>query len=192
MKNKGYNFRKNDAGEWVVYHDDTIICGSYKTQDDAVVSLANYVESNLLRDELSQKGIDEEKLFFKNQEELLEMKKELESRSLTPEQIENGKAYRKAADFVSFFNLFFRVRETSDGVELTISGNKHIHIVHCLRQCDGCYFEQFKDFAEKFNVDEQIDELRLIDTYRDNYTVRKSLQYFEELQKRLKEIASII
>ena len=85
MKNKGYNFRKNNAGEWVVYHDDTMICGFYKTQDDAVLSLANYIETNRLRDELSLKGIEEEKLLFKNYGELLEMKKELESRNLSLE-----------------------------------------------------------------------------------------------------------
>jgi tRNA G37 N-methylase TrmD len=84
MKPKGYNFRQSDVGNWAAYHNETLICGSYPTQEDAVIALAGYIREARLHEALIQRGVAEEKLLFKNYGELREIEKQLDERgSLT-------------------------------------------------------------------------------------------------------------
>lgn len=192
MKPTGYNFRENESGDWIAFHDDTIICGSYKTQEDAVLALARDIKMIRLRKKLTQKGIEEEKLIFKDFEELLEIKKQLEDKILIPGQIDKAKGFRETNDFKSFIGVFYSIHEFEANWQLEIWTDAHMQLLYSFDKSKGCPFEQFKDFVKELDIDELIDEYRGHADYCQMFSIRKSLEDFENLHKFLKEIASLI
>lgn len=192
MKTKRYNFKQNNTGDWIAYHDDTIICGSFKTQEDAVLALARYIEMIRLREKLTRKGIEEEKLYFKSYKDLQEIEKQLEEKMLFPQQIEKAKGFRQANDFKSFIGIFYSIYESDNEWELSIWTDAHIELSYSFNKSEGCPFEQFNDFVQDFDIDKHVDEHREHSDYCQMFSIRKSLEDFENLHKFLKEIASLI
>ncbi|PXV62345.1 hypothetical protein CLV62_12033 [Dysgonomonas alginatilytica] len=68
-----YTFKQNKSGNWDILKGKQLICGGYRTQNDAAIGLATDIKRNRLYDELVAKGVATEKLLFKNYEELLEI-----------------------------------------------------------------------------------------------------------------------
>lgn len=190
--NIGYNFKTNESGKIIVYHNDKVVCGNYDTQEDAVLSLAKHINTVLLRDQLAKRGIDYERLVFKDYKELQPLNRVAEYLHVNPKMITEAKQYTEANDYESFFGLFFSVNESDDGLEIESWTKGGVDMVHYFHKSDGCYFQQYKTLTEDFDIDEEIELHRQGDDYKKVFDIERSLDDFTLYKNILGFIASLI
>lgn len=82
--------------------------------------------------------------------------------------------------FIKKIEEFFGVYEDEQIVELETwtDGGVNMHIV-LWKDNEGSYLKQFEDYLKSFDVDEEIELHRQDERYRNDFTIRESLEDFE-------------
>ena len=189
---KVYSIIENASQRWDAFFGNELRCGGYTSQEFAIIGLANYIKAEELQKELLNLGLPIEKLMLKSYSELLEIEKEYVNSKLTLNEISDAKKYREYEDYISFFELFFGVEEYKDGLQLETWTEGGVNMIHYFHKKDGCYFKQFIEFVQNFEVDEEIEIHRQGESYRNVFTYRKSLEDFEDYLDWITVIAEII
>lgn len=78
-----------------------------------------------------------------------------------------------------------------DGIEMETWTDGGVNMIVCLENDKGL-LENFKDYVENFDVEEEIDLHREGESYKRAFTLRQSLNDFEDYIKWLNKIVSII
>lgn len=92
-------------------------------------------------------------------------------------------------EFIVIMENDFSVHEHEDGVELETWTTGGVNMIISLQnESDETYYEQFKEYVKEFEIDEEIELHRQDDRYRSAFTIRESLEDFEEFHKDLKAL----
>lgn len=116
---------------------------------------------------------------------------------ITPEIRKEAKKFLKNGNLQEFFELFFShvniIYRLSDkgGLEMETWTDCGVNMIVCLNSDEGL-LEEFKDYVKNFDVDEEIDFHREDDRYKREFTIRESLEDFENYLKWLNKIVGII
>lgn len=92
--------------------------------------------------------------------------------------------------FLEVVGNHFNVGEHADCVELETWTREGVNMIHVLlRDSDNSLYEQFEEIVENFDVDEEvITHYQGDSSYRSAFTLRRSLEDFEDYEKWLKEV----
>lgn len=83
----------------------------------------------------------------------------------------------------------FNVHDDSNYIELETWTEGGVNMFVTIQKEEGSnHFKQFKEYVDGFDVDEQIDIHREDQNYKNNFTVRKSLEDFETYHEWLKSV----
>lgn len=95
--------------------------------------------------------------------------------------------------FIEKIEDFFGVYEDEQIVELETwtDGGVNMHIV-LRKDSDKSYLQQFEEHLKNFSVDEEIELHRQSDRYKNDFTIRESLEDFEAYHEWLKNVYSQI
>ena len=114
---------------------------------------------------------------------------------ITPEVRKEAKKLLKNGKIQEFFELFFVVDichfSNGDGLEMETWTDGGVNMIVCLEDEKGL-IENFKDYVEYFDVEEEIDLHRQGESYKKAFTLRQSLDDFEDYLKWLNKIVGII
>lgn len=115
---------------------------------------------------------------------------------ITPEVRKEAKKLLKNGKIQEFFELFFAHVDicnfaNGDGIEMETWTDGGVNMIVCLENDKGL-LENFKDYVENFDVEEEIDLYREGESYKRAFTLRQSLDDFEDYLKWLNKIVSII
>lgn len=114
---------------------------------------------------------------------------------ITPEVRKEAKKLLKNGKIQEFFELFFVVDichfSNGDGLEMETWTDGDVNMIVCLEDEKGL-IESFKDYVEYFDVEEEIDLHRQGESYKKAFTLRQSLDDFEDYPKWLNKIVGII
>lgn len=91
--------------------------------------------------------------------------------------------------FIEKIEEFFGVYEDNEIVELETwtDGGVNMHIV-LRKDSDKSYLQQFEDYLKNFDVDEEIEIYRQDTQYRNDFTIRESLEDFEAYDEWLSNV----
>lgn len=108
---------------------------------------------------------------------------------ITPEVRKEAKKLLKNGKIQEFFELFFAHVDicnfaNGDGIEMETWTDGGVNMIVCL--------ENDKGLLENFDVEEEIDLHREGESYKRAFTLRQSLNDFEDYLKWLNKIVSII
>lgn len=115
---------------------------------------------------------------------------------ITPEVRKEAKKLLKNGKIQEFFELFFAHVDicnfaNGDGIEMETWTDGGVNMIVCLENDKGL-LEDFKDYVENFDVEEEIDLHREGESYKRAFTLRQSLNDFEDYLKWLNKIVGII
>lgn len=115
---------------------------------------------------------------------------------ITPEVRKEAKKLLKNEKIQEFFELFFTNVDichfsNGDGLEMETWTDGGVNMIVCLEDEKGL-IESFKDYVEYFDVEEEIDLHRQGESYKKAFTLRQSLDDFEDYLKWLNKIVGII
>ena len=115
---------------------------------------------------------------------------------ITPEVRKEAKKLLKNGKIQEFFELFFAHVDicnfaNGDGIEMETWTDGGVNMLVWLENEDNL-LEDFKEFVENFDVEEEIDLHREGESYKRAFTLRQSLNDFEDYLKWLNKIVSII
>lgn len=115
---------------------------------------------------------------------------------ITPEVRKEAKKLLKNGKIQEFFELFFAHVDicnfaNGDGIEMETWTDGGVNMIVCLEDEKGL-IESFKDYVEYFDVEEEIDLHRQGESYKKAFTLRQSLDDFEDYLKWLNKIVGII
>lgn len=115
---------------------------------------------------------------------------------ITPEVRKEAKKLLKDGKIQEFFELFFAHVDickfaSGDGIEMETWTDGGVNMIVCLENDKGL-LEDFKDYVENFDVEEEIDLHREGESYKRVFTLRQSLNDFEDYLKWLNKIVGII
>lgn len=115
---------------------------------------------------------------------------------ITPEVRKEAKKLLKNEKIQEFFELFFANVDicyfsNGDGLEMETWTDGGVNMIVCLEDEKGL-IESFKDYVEYFDVEEEIDLHRQGESYKKAFTLRQSLDDFEDYLKWLNKIVGII
>ena len=84
----------------------------------------------------------------------------------------------------------FNIYEYDDSYELEKWTNGGVDMFILVYKSDenGTLVEQFSDYIKYFDIDEEIDIYRQNERYRENFTIRESVNDFEEWVETIKNI----
>ena len=84
----------------------------------------------------------------------------------------------------------FKIYEYDDSYELEMwtNGGVDMFILIYKSEENGTLFEQFSDYINCFDIDEEIEIHRQDKRYRENFTIRESVNDFEEWVETIKNI----
>lgn len=85
--------------------------------------------------------------------------------------------------FIEEISQYFGVYESDGDVELETWTDDGVNMHILLYDEKMSYYEQFENYIKNFDVDEMVDLHRQIDEYRNDFTIRESLEDFEEFSK---------
>jgi len=84
----------------------------------------------------------------------------------------------------------FAIHECGDGsYELETWTKGGVNMIIHISATDEAVIEEFCDYADNFDVEEEIDLHRQCESYKNVFTIRMSLADFEAFEKRLEDIA---
>ena len=103
---------------------------------------------------------------------------------ITPEVRKEAKKLLKNEKIQEFFELFFANVDIChfsnvDGLEMETWTDGGVNMIVCLEDEKGL-IESFKDYVEYFDVEEEIDLHRQGESYKKAFTLRQSLDDFED------------
>lgn len=115
---------------------------------------------------------------------------------ITPEVRKEAKKLLKNEKIQEFFELFFTNVDichfsNGDSLEMETWTDGGVNMIVCLEDEKGL-IESFKDYVEYFDVEEEIDLHRQGESYKKAFTLRQSLDDFEDYLKWLNKIVGII
>lgn len=115
---------------------------------------------------------------------------------ITPEVRKEAKKLLKNEKIQEFFELFFANVDichfsNGDCLEMETWTDGDVNMIVCLEYEKGL-IESFKDYVEYFDVEEEIDLHRQGESYKKAFTLRQSLDDFEDYLKWLNKIVGII
>lgn len=115
---------------------------------------------------------------------------------ITPEVRKEAKKLLKDGKIQEFFELFFVNVDicnfaNGDGIEMETWTDGGVNMIVCLENDKGL-LEDFKDYVENFDVEEEIDLHREGESYKRAFTLRQSLNDFDDYLKWLNKIVGII
>ncbi|UVX32892.1 MAG: hypothetical protein [Bacteriophage sp.] len=115
---------------------------------------------------------------------------------ITAENRKEAKKLLKKGKIQEFFELFFSHVSISkfangQGMEMETWTDGGVNMLVWLENEDNL-LEDFKEFVENFDVEEEIDLHREGESYKRAFTLRQSLNDFEDYLKWLNKIVSII
>lgn len=115
---------------------------------------------------------------------------------ITPEVRKEAKKLLKNEKIQEFFELFFANVDichfsNGGGLEMETWTDGGVNMIVCLENEKGL-IESFKDYVEYFDVEEEIDLHRQGESYKKAFTLRQSLDDFEDYLKWLNKIVGII
>lgn len=115
---------------------------------------------------------------------------------ITPEVRKEAKKLLKNEKIQEFFELFFTNVDichfsNGDGLEMETWTDGGVNMIVCLEDEKGL-IESFKDYVEYFDVEEEIDLHQQGESYKKAFTLRQSLDDFEDYLKWLNKIVGII
>lgn len=115
---------------------------------------------------------------------------------ITPEVRKEAKKLLKDGKIQEFFELFFAHVDickfaNGDGIEMETWTDGGVNMIVCLENDKGL-LEDFKDYVENFDVEEEIDLHREGESYKRAFTLRQSLNDFDDYLKWLNKIVGII
>lgn len=114
-------------------------------------------------------------------------------RIITNEIVETAKNFLIEKKTKDFFQLFFLVNFSEKYLELNCFTNRETNMdIRIWANSFDEFIKEFIGYVDKFNVDEQVELHMDSYKYRTNFTIRESLEDFEEYQKWLKSIKDII
>ena len=115
---------------------------------------------------------------------------------ITAENRKEAKKLLKEGKIQEFFELFFSHVNVSkfangQGLEMETWTDGDVNMIVWLENEDNL-LEDFKEFVENFDIDSEIELHREDKRYRDAFSLRESLNDFEDYAKWLKKIVGII
>ena len=115
---------------------------------------------------------------------------------ITAEDRKEAKKLLKEGKIQEFFELFFANVSVSkfansQGLEMETWTDGDVNMIVWLENEDNL-LEDFKEFVENFDIDSEIELHREDKRYRDAFSLRESLNDFEDYVKWLKKIVGII
>lgn len=115
---------------------------------------------------------------------------------ITAEDRKEAKKLLKEGKIQEFFELFFSHVNVSkfangQGLEMETWTDGDVNMIVWLENEDNL-LEDFKEFVENFDIDSEIELHREDKRYRDAFSLRESLNDFEDYVKWLKKIVGII
>lgn len=115
---------------------------------------------------------------------------------ITTEDRKEAKKLLKEGKIQEFFELFFSHVSISkfangQGLEMETWTDGDVNMIVWLENEDNL-LEDFKEFVENFDIDSEIELHREDKRYRDAFSLRESLNDFEDYVKWLKKIVGII
>lgn len=115
---------------------------------------------------------------------------------ITPEVRKEAKKLLKNEKIQEFFELFFANVDichfsNGDGLEMETWTDGGVNMLVWLENEDNL-LEDFKEFVENFDVDYEIELHRQGESYKKAFTLRQSLDDFEDYLKWLNKIVGII
>lgn len=115
---------------------------------------------------------------------------------ITAEDRKEAKKLLKEGKIQEFFELFFSHVNVSkfangQGLEMETWTDGDVNMLVWLENEDNL-LEDFKEFVENFDIDSEIELHREDKRYRDAFSLRESLNDFENYVKWLKKIVGII
>jgi len=113
--------------------------------------------------------------------------------TITQYQIEEATKHYNHDNFLDFINVFFyNIHNTPDGIEFQTWTKRGVNMVHYFHATDDCYFNQLKQLAGDFDIDEEIELHRQDKRYSKLFTITDSVTDFESYQIYLQNIVSIL
>ena len=92
-----------------------------------------------------------------------------------------GKITMNNKMFLEQIQEYFSVYDSGDSIELETWTNRGVNMFVILhKDIDDSYFDQFKAYVQDFDIDEEIDLHRENEQYKRSFTIRESLEDFEE------------
>lgn len=85
--------------------------------------------------------------------------------------------------FIEEISQYFGVYESDGDVELETWTDDGVNMHILLYDEKMSYYEQFENYIKNFDVDEMVDLHRENDDYRNDFTIRESLEDFEYFHK---------
>lgn len=83
----------------------------------------------------------------------------------------------------------FKIYENNKDYELEAWTDSGVDMFIVLDRKDGnSFLNQFRGYVKDFDIDNEIDLHRQSEDYRNNFTIKESLEDFEDFVKTLKEI----
>lgn len=115
---------------------------------------------------------------------------------ITAEDRKEAKKLLKEGKIQEFFELFFSHVNVSkfangQGLEMETWTDGDVNMIVWLENEDNL-LEDFKEFVENFDIDSEIELHREDKRYQDAFSLRESLNDFEDYAKWLKKIVGII
>lgn len=115
---------------------------------------------------------------------------------ITPEVRKEAKKLLKNGKIQEFFELFFAVDichfSNGDGLEMETWTDGNVDMIISLQSVNNGLLEDFKDYVKCFDVEEEIEFHRQDERYKKAFTLRESLDDFEDYLKWLNKIVGII
>ena len=95
--------------------------------------------------------------------------------------------------FIEVVEDHFNVHELETGVELEEWTDGGVNMFIDLSEDNNkSYLQQFKEYIDNFDIDEEIEIHRQDEQYKNDFTIRESVEDFESYHRWLNEVYSTI
>lgn len=83
---------------------------------------------------------------------------------------------------------YFTILENESGYELETWTNEGVDMIITIEKNGGTLLEQLKEYIDNFDIDSEIDMYRENEEYRNNFTIKESLEDFESYISYVKDL----
>lgn len=83
---------------------------------------------------------------------------------------------------------YFTILENKSGYELETWTNEGVDMIITIEKNGGTLLEQLKEYIDNFDIDSEIDMYRENEEYRNNFTIKESLEDFESYISYVKDL----
>lgn len=83
---------------------------------------------------------------------------------------------------------YFTIFENESGYELETWTNEGVDMIITIEKNGGTLLEQLKEYVNNFDIDSEIDMYRENEEYRNNFTIKESIEDFEDYISYVKDL----